>query len=72
MPGRSLVDRAAEWFRLFTDRAEAAGVAPFADITTAGAAPPILFPLQSTGISTAPIKDAADPFLASLEDSGFH
>jgi hypothetical protein len=35
-------------------------------VTTDGRGVPGLFLLQQTGISTQPIKDAADPFIASL------
>lgn len=68
MSGRRLSDAAAERFRPFIERAEAVGAEPFTGITADGASRRSLFPLQRTGSSTAPIKDAADTFLASLTD----
>ena len=41
---------------------------PFKGITLDGRPLPDLFPIQKTGISTAPITDAARAFLASLSD----
>ena len=41
---------------------------PFKGITTHGAPVPELFPIETTGVSTAPITDAARSFLASLSD----
>jgi hypothetical protein len=40
---------------------------PFVGITTDGTVRPGLFPLTSTGLSTTPIVDAAQAFLASLD-----
>src|SRR6266508_4317314 len=68
MSGRSTSDAAVERFRPFTDRAEAVVAEPFIGITTDGTALPGLFPLRRTGVSTQPIKDAADAFLASLPE----
>jgi hypothetical protein len=39
---------------------------PFRGVTTDGQVVPGLFSLRQTGISTEPIKDAADAFIASL------
>ncbi len=47
-------------------RGEAALREPFKGITTEGSAIGGLFPLQTTGISSRPITDAAGAFLASL------
>ena len=48
-------------------RAEAAGLAdPFKGVTTNGEAVPGLFPVRSTGVSTAPVQHAANAFLSSL------
>jgi len=47
-------------------RAERALAEPFRGVTTDGQVIPGLFALQQTGISTRPIKDAADAFIASL------
>lgn len=57
----------AERFNRMSADAERAGLAdPFKGITTNGQAVPGLFPIQSTGISTAPVRQAAERFLASL------
>jgi hypothetical protein len=40
---------------------------PFKGITTDGNVVPNLFPLRSTGVSTAPVRQAAEAFLAALE-----
>jgi Protein of unknown function (DUF3500) len=42
---------------------------PYVGVTEHGKITPGLFPVQSTGISTAPIKAAANAFLASLSDA---
>ena len=47
-------------------RAEKALAEPFRGVTTDGQVVPGLFSLQQTGISTTPVKDAADAFIASL------
>lgn len=39
---------------------------PFTGVTTDGALVPDLFPLRATGVSTAPVREAADRFLAAL------
>ena len=39
---------------------------PFKGLTTAGTVTPGLFPIRATGVSTAPVRDAAEAFLASL------
>ena len=41
---------------------------PFRGVTTAGTVVPDLFPIRSTGVSTAPVQQAAERFLASLTD----
>jgi hypothetical protein len=56
-----------ERFRKMSTDAETKGLAePFKGITTDGTPVPGLFPIRSTGVSTAPVKAAADAFLASL------
>lgn len=56
-----------ENFRQRSIQAENAGLAaPFVGITTNGTPASNLFPLRSTGVSTASVKTAADAFLASL------
>lgn len=39
---------------------------PFAGVTTDGTIRPDLFPIRMTGVSTAPVRDAAAAFLATL------
>ena len=47
--------------------AEVPGLAdPFRGITTNGRLEPGLFSIRSTGVSTAPVRTAAEPFLAAL------
>src|SRR5438874_4013756 len=46
--------------------AAAAVAEPFVGITTDGDPIPGLFPIQRTGVSTQPLKDAAEAFLDSL------
>ena len=46
--------------------AEAAAAEAFVGITTDGDPIPGLFPIQATGVSTRPLKDAAEAFLESL------
>ena len=41
---------------------------PFKGVTTHGKTEPGLFHLRSTGVSTRPVRDAAEAFLASLSD----
>jgi hypothetical protein len=59
-------ERAAR-FPQMSKAAEAAGLAePFRGITTGGAVVPGLFPIRSTGVSTEPVRRAAEAFLAVL------
>src|SRR5690349_19881044 len=41
---------------------------PFLGLTTGGVARPGLFPLRATGMSTAPITEAASAFVGALSD----
>jgi hypothetical protein len=53
--------------RRLSHEAEARGLAePFQGVTTNGDVVPGLFPLRATGVSTAPVRQAAEAFLASL------
>ncbi len=52
----------------FRARADAAVAEPFRGITTDGTPVKGLFPLRRTGVSTAPIRTAAEAFLATLDD----
>src|SRR5262245_21702161 len=56
-----------ERFRRQSKDAETRGLAePFKGITTDGNPISGLFPIRSTGVSTQPVRKAADSFLASL------
>jgi hypothetical protein len=57
----------AERFQRMSQEAEARGLAePFKGITTNGDVVPGLFPIRSTGVSTVPVRSAAEAFLATL------
>ena len=56
-----------ERFKAMSRDAEAKGLAePFKGVTTDGKVVPGLFPVRSTGVSTEPVRKAADAFLAAL------
>ena len=60
-------DNLAERFRRMSEDAERTGLAePFKGITTAGKVEPGLFPIHSTNVSTAPVRQAAEAFLGTL------
>ncbi len=57
----------AERFRRMSKESEARGLAePFKGITIDGDVIPGIFPIRSTGVSTAPVVRAAEAFLATL------
>ena len=57
----------AERFRRMSVEYESKGLAePFKGITASGTVEPGLFGIHSTGVSTAPVRTAAEGFLASL------
>ncbi len=59
-----------ERFRRMSESAEVRGLAdPFKGITTDGTVMANLFPIRSTGVSTEPVRKAADAFLASLSQT---
>ena len=59
-------DRAARFLRMSKD-AEARGLAePYRGVTTHGSVVPGLFPVRSTGVSTEPVRNAAEAFLEAL------
>lgn len=61
-------DRTAR-FREMSERAETKGLAePYKGISSSGSMVPGLFPIRSTGVSTAPVRKAAEAFLAALTD----
>ena len=58
-----------ERFTQMSRQAEQAGLAEsFKGITADGTVQPGLFAIRSTGVSTAPVRSAADAFLRSLSD----
>src|SRR5690349_11909271 len=60
-------DNLAERFRRMSEEAERNGLAdPFKGITTNGQIEPGLFPIHSTGVSTASVRQAAERFLGTL------
>ena len=60
-------DDLRERFRRMSEEAERAGLAePFKGITTNGNVNSGLFPIHSTGVSTAPVRNAAERFLGLL------
>lgn len=65
--GRAWPEQPSESLRKRREEAERAVAEPFKGITTNGKIIPGLFPIQRTGISTQPIKDAAEAFLAALD-----
>ena len=65
-PAETHEQRRARFLKMSQD-AEAKGLAePFKGITTGGAPTTGLFPVRSTGVSTAGVRKAADAFLAAL------
>ncbi len=52
--------------KMFADQQLAALAVPFTGVRTAAGVTPDLFPVKATGVSTEPIRLAADAFLASL------
>ncbi|HXF65753.1 MAG TPA: DUF3500 domain-containing protein [Burkholderiales bacterium] len=52
----------------YLERAQAALAEPFVGITTEGRVVPGLFPLRATGVSTRPLREAAEAFLAALDE----
>jgi hypothetical protein len=64
---RQLSGALAERFQRMSQEAEARGLAePFKGVTTNGDVVSSLFPIRSTGVSTAPVRTAAEAFLATL------
>ena len=59
-----------ERFRTMSVRAETEGLAePYVGVVTSEGVPPGLFEIRSTGVSTEPVRRAADGFLTSLTDA---
>src|SRR5688572_4067890 len=56
----------AEFLRRYRDDGEALLAQPFKGITTDGMVVPDLFTIEKTGVSTRPIRDAAEAWLAAL------
>jgi hypothetical protein len=65
LPDDDLLQR----FRRMSERYEREGLAePFKGVSTNGDIIPGLFPVRSTGVSTEPVREAADAFLAILTE----
>jgi hypothetical protein len=70
VPPSQLTPARAQSFLARSLEAEARGLAdPFVGITTNGTARQGLFPLRSTGVSTAPVREAAESFLSALSSA---
>jgi len=66
-PQNETHEQRAARFRQMSIDAEMKGLAePFKGITTQGRVEPGLFPIRSSGVSTGPVRVAADAFLAAL------
>ena len=63
---RAMPSPLSDFLTAYRDGGEASIAQPFKGITTDGNVVPGLFPVQKTGVSTQPIQDAAEAFLASL------
>ena len=63
---RELLPHLPEFLAQYRARGEAAVAEPFTGITVDGSVMPGLFAIEKTGVSTQPITDAAQAFLASL------
>lgn len=64
---RGTSDGRAEALRRRSNENEERGLAePFRGVTTDGKVIPGLFPIRSTGVSTAPVRETAESFLAAL------
>jgi hypothetical protein len=64
---RSTPEKLPERLQDYLANAQASLAEPFTGITAGGAPVRGLFPIVPTGVSTQPIKDAAEAFVASLE-----
>jgi len=69
LSGRELPSPLTPFVTQTLARADAALAQPFVGITTDGRVEPGLFSLSESGVSTKPIKEAADEFLSSLTKS---
>ncbi|HEV8142042.1 MAG TPA: hypothetical protein VGQ77_04245 [Methylomirabilota bacterium] len=63
---RSTPEKLPERLQDYLANAQASLTEPFTGITAGGAPVRGLFPIVPTGVSTQPIKDAAEAFVASL------
>jgi Protein of unknown function (DUF3500) len=64
--GRELPPRLPEFLQNYLRNGNSAAGEPYLGITAGGTVRPDLFPLRSTGVSTAPIRDAAAAFFVAL------
>jgi hypothetical protein len=65
--GRQWIEPVPDLWTRQMAKAEAALAAPYKGVTADGHIVPALFPLMQTGVSTRPVKDAADAFIATLD-----
>jgi hypothetical protein len=66
-PASPAAEDRAQRFRAMSERSEREGLAePFKGVTTGGAVVPGLFEVRSTGVSTEPVRVAAETLLAAL------
>jgi hypothetical protein len=65
--GRALPSPLPPFLQEYLRAGDAAVAEPFRGITADGQVEPGLYPIQATGVSTRPIQDAAEAFLASLD-----
>lgn len=65
-PARVLASQLTDFLQAYARNGEALLAEPFKGVTADGKVVPGLFPIQKTGVSTRPIRDAAEAFLASL------
>jgi len=65
-PARAFPAQPTDFLRAYARGGEASLSEAFKGITTDGKIVPGLFPIQSTGVSTRPIREAAEAFLSSL------
>jgi hypothetical protein len=56
----------AELFRKLSEKYESDGLPPFKGVTTNGDVLPGLFEIKPTGVSTEPVRNAAERFIATL------
>src|SRR5262249_37388353 len=64
---RAMAAEPSEFLRRYRDEGEALLAQSFTGITAGGGVTPGLFAIETTGVSTRPVRDAADAWLDSLD-----